>query len=138
MKVVVYSIKPTEKEFLAKANQKKHDITLISNPLCMETAVYAEGKDAVVVLPADDISADVIYKLADMGVRFITSHAATTDHIDKQAVSERGIKLAYVTNNAPKTIAEQIIRNLDLWQQDNALVMPAPLQKNEELYKLQQ
>ncbi len=51
MKVVAYSIKSFEKEFLAKANQKKHDITLISNPLSPETTRYAEGKDAVVVLP---------------------------------------------------------------------------------------
>jgi hypothetical protein len=40
MKVVAYSVKPFEKEFLAKANQKKHDITLIFNSLSLETAVY--------------------------------------------------------------------------------------------------
>ena len=44
MKAVAYSIKPFEKEFLAKANQKKHDITLISNPLGIETVIYAKGK----------------------------------------------------------------------------------------------
>jgi D-lactate dehydrogenase len=56
MKVVAYSVELFEKEFLAKANQKKHDITLISNPLSPETALYAEGKDAVVVFTNDDVS----------------------------------------------------------------------------------
>jgi len=59
MKVVAYSIMPCEKEFLAKANQKKHDITLISNPLSLDTACYAEGKDAVLVNTNDSVSANV-------------------------------------------------------------------------------
>lgn len=130
MKVVVYSIRPFEKEFLAKANQKKHDITLISNPLSIETAVYAEGKDAVVVLPSDDVSANVICKLADLGIKYITSRSATTDHIDKQAAAEKGIKLAYVPDNSPKTIAEQTIRNLDLWQQNKCVGNACACMKN--------
>jgi D-lactate dehydrogenase len=46
MKAVAYSVKAFEKEFLAKANQKKHDITLISNVLSMDTITYAREKDA--------------------------------------------------------------------------------------------
>jgi D-lactate dehydrogenase len=56
MKAVAYSIKTFEKEYLAKANQKKHDITLISNPLGPDTVIYAEGKDAVIVFTNDDVS----------------------------------------------------------------------------------
>jgi len=41
MKVAAYSIKPFEKELLSKANQKKHDITLISNQLSIETTILA-------------------------------------------------------------------------------------------------
>lgn len=37
MKVVAYSIKLFEKEPLAIANHKKHEITLISNGLCADT-----------------------------------------------------------------------------------------------------
>ena len=55
MKAVVYSIKSFEKEYLAKANQKKHDITLIANPLSVDTVSFARGKDAVIVFKNDDL-----------------------------------------------------------------------------------
>ncbi|MBS7563319.1 2-hydroxyacid dehydrogenase [Mucilaginibacter sp. Bleaf8] len=109
MKVVAYSIKSFEKEFLAKANQKKHDITLISNPLGPETAFYAEGKDAVVVFTNDNVSAPVVHQLADMGIKYIATRSAGTDHIDKQAAAERGIKLANVPVYSPQAIAEHTV-----------------------------
>ena len=60
MKVVVYSTRPYEKEALAKANHKKHDITLISNSLTEENTFYAKGKDAVVVNINDDVTETII------------------------------------------------------------------------------
>ena len=109
MKVVAYSIRPFEKEFLAKANQKKHDITLISNALNKHTAMYAEGKDAVVVFTNDDVSAPVIEKLAGMGIKFIATRSVGVDHIDKQAAAKYGIKIANVPSYSPQSIAEHAV-----------------------------
>lgn len=109
MKVVAYSIKPFEKEFLAKANQKKHDITLISNPLSTETAVYAEGKEAIIVFISDYVSASVINQLANLGVKYIATRSASTDHIDKIAAAARGIKVANVPNCEPHATAEHTV-----------------------------
>ncbi|MEO8884843.1 MAG: 2-hydroxyacid dehydrogenase [Mucilaginibacter sp.] len=109
MKVVAYSIKPFEKEFLAKANQKKHDITLISNALNMSTVSYAEGKDAIVVFTNDDVSAPVIEKLADMGIKFIATRSVGVDHIDKEAATKYGIKIANVPSYSPQAIAEHAV-----------------------------
>jgi len=109
MKVVAYSIKPFEKEFLAKANQKKHDITLISNPLSAETAAYAEGKEAVIVFISDDVSAPVINQLADLGIKYIATRSASIDHIDKGAAAIRGIKIANVPNCSPHATAEHTV-----------------------------
>lgn len=119
MKTVAYSIKPFEKEFLARANQKKHDITLISNPLGLDTLTYAAGKEAVIVFTSDEVSAPVLEKLAAMGIRFITTRSATTDHIDAAAAARLGIKLANVPGHPPQAlqeIADQTIKNLDRWQ----------------------
>jgi len=131
MKVVAYSIKSFEKEFLAKANQKKHDITLISNSLSLETANYAEGKDAVIVFTTDDLSEQVINKLADLGIKYIATRSAETYQIDKTAAISKGIKLAHVLITTPpgffsdeetlQQIADQTIRNLDKWQQDKCV-----------------
>lgn len=117
MKVVAYSIKPFEKEYLAKANQKKHDITLISNPLSMETATYATGKDAVIVSNADDVSGPVVEKLASLNIRFIITQSRDTGHFDTLAAGRYGIKLANVLSEEPQEMANQTINNLDLYQQ---------------------
>lgn len=106
MKVVAYSIKPFEKEFLIRANRKKHDITLISNPLGIETVSFAAGKDAVLVLANDDVSASVINKLAAFGIKYIATRSAGTDHIDKSAVENKGIKLANLPGYSPEAVAE--------------------------------
>jgi len=125
MKVVAYSIAPFEKEYLARANQKKHDITLISNLLNIDTAIYAKGKDAVLVFTNDDVSGLVIERLAAMGVKYIGTRSENTDHLDKTAAANYGIKLSNVPTFLSKTLqtkealqenADQIIKNLDLWQ----------------------
>lgn len=109
MKVVAYSVKPFEKEFLAKANQKKHDITLISNALNKHTVMYAEGKDAIVVFTNDDVSEPVIEKLAAMGIKYIATRSVGTDHIDKEAAAKFAIKIANVPSYSPQAIAEHAV-----------------------------
>nr|WP_294895253.1 2-hydroxyacid dehydrogenase [uncultured Pedobacter sp.] len=109
MKVVVYSIKSFEKEYLAKANQKKHDITLISNPLSIDTIGFAKGKDAVVVFTNDDVSAPVIKKLKSLGVKYIATRSVGVDHIDCDAATEANIKIANVPSYSPQSIAEHAI-----------------------------
>jgi D-lactate dehydrogenase len=109
MKVVAYSIKEFEKEFLARANKKQHDITLISNPLTLETAMYAEGKEAVLVFTNDDVSEAVINKLADLGIKYIATRSLETDHIDRKAAGLRKIKLANVPSFSPQSIAEYAV-----------------------------
>lgn len=109
MKVVAYSINPFEKEFLIRANQKKHDITLISNALSSDTVAYAKGKDAVLVFTNDDVSENVVNKLADLGVKFIATRSKGADHIDKKAAEKRGIKIANVPSYSPQAIAEHTV-----------------------------
>ncbi len=109
MKAVAYSIKPFEREFLAKANQKKHDITLISNTLSTETVVYAEGKEAVIVSTKDDVSALVMEKLAGLGIKYIVTRSVSTDHIDQEAAAKYDIKLCSVPSYPPQAIAEYTV-----------------------------
>jgi lactate dehydrogenase-like 2-hydroxyacid dehydrogenase len=130
MKVVAYSIKSFEKESLAIANHKKHEITLISNVLNADTVSYAMGKDAVIVFEDDDVSAGVINKLADMGVKYIATRSISSDHIDRDAANARSIRIASVPSIAltgltdaelPMALAEETILNLDKWQQKKCL-----------------
>jgi lactate dehydrogenase-like 2-hydroxyacid dehydrogenase len=130
MRVVAYSIKTAEKEPLAIANHKKHEITLISNSLSAETAFYAKGKDAVVVFTDDDVSDVVIGKLADLGIRYIATRSTGTTHIDSEAAGSRNIRIANVPHTSlmhlnlsdlPMALAVETIRNLDKWQTNSCL-----------------
>lgn len=137
MKVVAYSIKPFEKGCLAKANTKKHDITLISNALSVETAMYAEGKDAVIVFTNDDVSKKVINILAGYGIKFITTRSVGTDHIDKEAAAKHGIKLANVPNYSPQVFADKDPLLEELMALTNVLVTPhQALLTNESLQQI--
>jgi D-lactate dehydrogenase len=109
MKAVAYSIKSFEREYLAKANHKKHDITLISNPLSPETVYYAEGKEAVIVFTNDDVSAGVIDKLAALGIKYIITRSTGTDQINKAAAARHNIQIANVPSYSPQAIAEHAV-----------------------------
>lgn len=131
MRVVAYSIKSFEKEPLAIANNKKHEITLISNSLSADTVSYAEGKEAVIVFSeADDVSAMVIHKLADLGIKYIATRSTDTNHIDQNVAALRGMRIANVPSGAisglheqelPMALAVETIINLDKWQQKRCL-----------------
>lgn len=130
MRVVAYSIKSFEKEPLAIANHKKHDITLISNSLSADTVSYAAGKEAVIVFTEDIVSEDVINRLADLGVKYIATRSTSTLHINQEAAAERHIKIANVpavslmavTNEELSlALARETILNLDKWQQNRCL-----------------
>ena len=128
MRAVAYSIRSFEKEPLAKANHKKHDITLISNPLGLETAAYAAGKEAVIISKDDYVSETVMKRLADLGIRLISVRSETADNVDKVAAANFNINILTVPvpTDIPVTgpefiinqltIAVNTIRNLDSWQ----------------------
>jgi lactate dehydrogenase-like 2-hydroxyacid dehydrogenase len=130
MRVVAYNIKSFEKEPLAVANRKKHEITLISNPLNVDTALYAEGKVAIVITTEDLLTEEVLRKLSIFGVKYVATRSVSTDHIDLLAAAAYKIKIASVPAELLKTktlvtlsntLAEQTIINLDAWQGKSCL-----------------
>ena len=122
MKVVAYNIRAFEKESLAKANQKKHEITLISDPLTLDNVGYADGKEAAIIDAGDDLSAQVIAQLAQKGIKFIATRSKSTQNIDLIAASLYRIKLANISEaESVQEIALQTITNLDNWQQNKCV-----------------
>ena len=93
MKVVAYGIQACEREFLATANQKKHDITLIANPLTSETLFYAAGKQAVIVIENAPISAELAVRLTEIGVKHLLTRALCTDEGEAQLLQNMAIDI---------------------------------------------
>ena len=118
MKAIAYSIKPQEKELLAVANGKKHDLTLISNGLDKWTVSYALGKEVVIVSSYDILDRAMLWELKNVGVKNIITRSKNTTHIDLKEATRMGLKVA----NAPdedqsvENIAKQTIRNLNAWE----------------------
>ena len=117
MKAVAYNIKDYEKESLAIANAKIHDLTLISNPLNLSTMHYAFGKEVVIVSDEDKVDVQLLEALKHAGVNKIVTRSITTEHINMTRAYELGIQIANTPyeDRTPKGIAEQTIRNLNLW-----------------------
>jgi D-lactate dehydrogenase len=99
MKVVAYEIQSCEREFLAIANQKKHHITLISNPLTKETLFYAAGKEAVIIHDDMDISAELVSGLAVMGINHVVTREMCDNDTEQSTI---------------RNMAAEVIRQLDL------------------------
>jgi D-lactate dehydrogenase len=128
MKVVAYGIQPSEKGILAHANQKKHDITLIANPLSAETAFYAQGKEAVIVFAPGDVPGPLLETLARLGIRYIVTRFSrrSSNGPARGTTDSYGIRWASVTvashpgqivslENLQQMAAETIL-HLDTWQ----------------------
>jgi len=71
-----------------------------------------------------------------MGIKYIGTRSVSTDHIDRGAAGLRSIKVANVpqaddnntaphpphsTSDALQAVANQTIKNLDLWQQNKCV-----------------
>jgi D-lactate dehydrogenase len=109
MKVIFYSTKSAEKELIIKANRNKHDITLVSRTLNIETCNNAKEKDAVIVFTNDEVTASVIFQLSVLGVKYIITRSVGTDHIDQDTAKKYGIEVANIPAYSPHAIAEHAV-----------------------------
>ncbi|MFZ4863050.1 lactate dehydrogenase [Sphingobacterium sp. Mn56C] len=117
MKVVAYNIKEFEKELLAKANAKVHELTLISNDLNVSTLHYAMGKDVIIVSSRDLLNSQILDELNHIGVKKVITRSQSIDHIDVKYASQLNIDVANTSlaDNTPESIAQQTIKCLNDW-----------------------
>jgi lactate dehydrogenase-like 2-hydroxyacid dehydrogenase len=117
MKAIAYNIGPKEKESLILANHKKHEITIISNSLTIDTLNFADGKEALIVFNRDHIDGIVIAGLAKLGIKYIASSTFGYDYIDVKTAKRFGLKIANIPFEDGGTFENmhQVITNLDNW-----------------------
>ena len=124
MRVIAYNILDQEKVFLAKANAKVHDLTLISNGLNFSTIHFAAGKEAVLVSERDILDKVMLFELFKLGVKSIITRSKTTDHIDLDYAGELKMHVANVPfDQSMESIAKQTIQNLIQWMVGDAPAM---------------
>ncbi len=109
MKILIYSAKDFEIPFLEKANGEVHQIKYIPERLTTETARLAMGFDVVSIFSADDGSSQVLERLKDFGVKYITLRSTGYDNINISIAKKLGLKVANASGYSPYTIAEHAV-----------------------------
>lgn len=106
MKVLVYSTRSYDKEFLQNANQRKHELHFTEVRLDRRTVVLAHGYPAICCFAEDDLSERVLRELALGGTRLITLRAAGFNNVDLRAADELGMTVMRVASYSPYAVAE--------------------------------
>jgi len=106
MKVIIYSTKKFEKEYLAKANTAGYELSFVSQTLSTETAFLAKGYDAAVIGMDDDASVKPLEALKQNGIKFIVIRTAEYGNIDIKKASELKIRVSNIPSASTEATAE--------------------------------
>jgi len=106
MKVLVYSTRSYDKEFLEAANQNKHELNFIEARLEESTTVLARQYPSVCCFVDDILSKRVIKRLSDGGTRLVALRATGFNNVDLKAAEELGMTIMRVSRYSPYAVAE--------------------------------
>ncbi|CAL5224887.1 g7646 [Coccomyxa viridis] len=88
------------------------DSTFIEAQLDANTALLAAGHAAVCCFVNDDLSKEVVERLAEVGVKFVAMRCAGFDRVDVRSCQQLGIKVARVPTYSPASVAEHAVAML--------------------------
>jgi len=109
MNCTIFSSHGFERKYLDEANSGRHNLRYLDVELRASTAILAQGSDCCAIFSSDDASADVVTSLFDVGIRNIALRSAGYNHVDIDACRRLGIKLAYVPEYSPYSVAEHTV-----------------------------
>ena len=109
MKILFYSTKDFEKQYLDAYNKQGHSMHFTAEILSLATVEMARGYDVISIFANDDASAPVINALAKGGTKHIAIRAAGFDNVDIAAANEEDIIVANVPDYSPNAIAEHAV-----------------------------
>lgn len=110
MRIIMYSSKPYDRaSFIARGLPDGWQIHFQDSLLNIDTATLAEGCEVACAFINDDLSAPVLKRLADAGVRLIALRSAGYNHVDLHAARELGLTVTRVPAYSPQAIAEHAV-----------------------------
>jgi D-lactate dehydrogenase len=110
MKVAVFSTKRYDQKSFELINTNyQHELTFFDFRLTQQTAIMAQGFDAVCAFVNDDLSEPVLKELANHGVRLIAMRCAGFDKVDLDAAKSLNIQVVRVPAYSPEAIAEHTL-----------------------------
>jgi len=110
MKIVVFSAKRYDREFLTAANAGAgHQLRFYEEPLDQDTVGLAAGHEAVCIFVNDKANADVLKALAAGGTRLIALRCTGFNNVDLKAAEQLGLKVVRVVTYSPYSVAEHAV-----------------------------
>jgi len=106
MKAIAFSVGSFEEPLLQNTN---HELTLVAEQLSPHTVDKAAGYEAVLIFGTDDASKPVLTRLHQLGIRYLLTRSAGTDHIDQATADELGIDVKNIPAYSPGAIAEYAV-----------------------------
>ena len=82
------------------------EIDYLEADLSLQTVALAKGYDAICAFVSSDVSAQVVDKLADAGVKLILMRCAGFNNVDLEEAKAKGISVARVPGYSPEAVAE--------------------------------
>lgn len=112
MKIAVFSTKPYDREFLSRANShiaKAHDLVFHEAQLNAQTALLAQGCQAVCCFVNDRVDAATLAQLAALNVGLVALRCAGFNQVDLPEAKRLGIAVARVAEYSPHAVAEHAL-----------------------------
>jgi len=109
MKVLVFSVHQFEKQYYNLEIINDLQLTFTEQKLDETTVNTAKGYDAISVFTCDNLNAAVLNKLAKINIKYISTRSAGYNHIDLEKATELNIKVAYVPEYSPYSVAEHAV-----------------------------
>lgn len=110
MDTAVFSTKPYDRRFLAKANEGHgHALRFFEARLDEDTVRLAEGCTAVCAFVNDALTGTTVAMLAKLGVRTIALRCAGYNQVDLAACKAAGLRILRVPAYSPQAVAEHTI-----------------------------
>lgn len=107
MRTAVYSTQPYDRLFLERANAAgRHELVFLAPRLEPGTLVTAQGATAVCAFVNDQLDAQVLQGLHDLGVRLVALRCAGFNHVDLEAAAALGVAVGRVPEYSPYAVAE--------------------------------
>lgn len=96
-----------EETFAPLAKEFGYDVTFINERLTPASAHLAAGHDATCSFVNDEVSADAVKKLKEVGIKTILLRCAGFDSVDLAVAKECGLPVLRVPAYSPQSVAEQ-------------------------------
>ncbi|MBQ3137071.1 MAG: 2-hydroxyacid dehydrogenase [Clostridia bacterium] len=111
MKILFYDTKPYDRESFEKILDKYDGITVdfLKTDISRYTVNLSNGYDAVCVFVASEVTAEIIGKLSENGVKLILLRCAGYNNVDLAAAKEKGITVMHVPAYSPEAVAEHAL-----------------------------